>query len=268
MDYSPFTERQVDTVRDILGIYETGKLGGDYHLLVVLDDGAGITYGKHQTTENSGGLWLLLYKYYCEDPNASLAKEFSKYRTKLYAKGSDSPGRKYALTKDEEFKDLLVRAAKEDPAMRDAQDKFFDQEYLAAALGVASDYDISIPLGLLQIYDICIHSGVKYGPSFIEKFDGDIFKDPFADLEDDLTEEQEIRCERAWITQLIQYRNDWLANFTSRNKKHQKVVRQCVYRTASTMKLAKEGHWNLEVPFTFTMVRDVIGYKNRTFELR
>lgn len=256
-----FTKDQIRTVMDIVGIYETGKLGGDYGLVAVLDDGAGISYGRHQTTENSGGLYTLLSQYY---RGGQLYGEMAPYIDRLVGAPRGERG---SMTQSEEFKDLLRRAGA-DPLMVEAQDRYFEEKYFQPALDLAVQYEVSNAIGLLQIYDMCIHSGPTGARTHIDRFNDEVFQDPLPSVDaDDVTEEQQDLIDKEWTKQLIAFRHNWLANFSSSRAGHMNAVRKTVYRTASTMGLVKEGKWDLARPMRFTLVRDVIGLSNKEFDL-
>lgn len=261
-----FTKEQIDTVAEIVGIYETGKRGGDYSLVAVLKDGAGISYGRHQTTENSGGLYTLLSRYYDQGERGALADEMRPFVMQLHGSASGTKG---SMTENELFHSLLRRAGIEDPAMRAAQDKYFMEQFMDPAIALAEEYEVKTPIGLLQVYDMTIHSGPPNARAHMAHFNEMVFVDPYPEVDsvEDLTEEQAAEFDRSWTEQLVAYRHKWLSEFTSSTSGKTNAVRQTVYRTASTMKLLKSGNWSLSRPFTFTLVRDVIGLSNKEFHL-
>lgn len=256
----PFSVLQMQACKSILRIYETGHPLGDPAKLVVLEDGGGITYGETQATENGGNLWEILYTYYANEPGAKFVQEFAPYRDLLYS--HKGPGKKDALTNSQDFKDLLVKAAREDAAMPIAQSKAFHVEYFRPALRIADAFDVTLALGLLQIYDMCIQSGPKRAEEQVEDFNNN-WKEP-----ESLTEEStDAEWEQAWVKGLVEYRHNWLSTFTGRYKGHTDAVRLSRYRTASTLELVKNEDWDLSLPMDFVMKRSEIGYKDRTFHL-
>ncbi len=254
---SEFTITQMKTIKCILGIVETGKIGGDPSTLTVLEDGAGITYGKHQCTENSGSLAKLLWDFYEPREAAKFKNELAEYKELLYPKASKSN-----LSEDDNFKSLLRRAAKEDSEMLIAQNNMFHKEYFLPALGIAQDFSVKTALGLLVIYDICIHSGTKYGRNLIAKFDEDWEEPEELASESQLSGDQVLELNKSWTKALINYRHDWLTGFISKSSGHQKVVRNSAYRTASYQLLAENNNWDLELPMTFVLNKKAVGFKN------
>lgn len=254
-----FTIGNVLTIKAIETIIETGKYEkGSYDTLVVLSDGAGITWGKNQTTENSGGIYKVL-KYYLEDPKLldnMYGEQLKPYMDKLYD-GKDR-SKKFALSKDSKFQELLVEATQRDRKMREAQRKHFHNNYFRPMYELALDYDITLPLGLMVFYDMGIHSGPRFATQLIDKFDKewtspakfDIDKDGEID-DKEFTDEEWLELERAWINGLIEFRLNWLLNFkSSRRPKHTKVVRLSSYRMYAMQHYAEQGDWDLELPLT------------------
>ncbi|HEX9961990.1 MAG TPA: hypothetical protein VGB00_13730 [Pyrinomonadaceae bacterium] len=77
------TELQKQAAQAIVNIFETGKVLGDYASVVsVAGDPGGLTYGKAQTTINSGNLYLLI-KAYTEAAGAVFANDLRPYLTRL-----------------------------------------------------------------------------------------------------------------------------------------------------------------------------------------
>lgn len=247
---------QLKACKAIVSLYETGKLQGDYALLVVLKDRAGITFGKNQTTENSGGLFSLLEEY--KSLNGTYVELFEPYMKKLFdGKDLSKTG---ALTEDQEFKDLLVSSAKDDPLMRKAQDFYFHKKYFRPAMALASEYAVSLPLILCAIYDACIQQGPKGASELIEKFN-DSFESP---EEGTMLDE-----EKAWGLGLIHRRHEFLSNFVGKDDEHTKEVRKSVYRTSSLLDLANRNEWSLSVPLkvkmnrgTWVLTQDILDASN------
>jgi hypothetical protein len=252
-----FTIQQMKTVKCVMGIIETGKKNAPPSTLAVLKDKAGISFGRHQATEGSGNLWVLLFRYYCTREDALMRDDFLPYKEKLFRRGGEA--KKGALTNDEDFKSLLVIAGNEDPAMLSAQNKMFNEVFFRPALDFAKTYNINQPLGLQIIYDMFIHSGPEYGAQLIRKYDSEIFEEPaeFVDLEK-LDEEQAIQFQRAWISGLINYRNEWLRDPPIKDPNHRVVVQNSRYRTVSYQRLVQENSWMMELPLNFVSRKSAI----------
>ncbi len=146
-------------IQSIINVFEAGAPEGKYDKLVIYDDGVNdshqITYGKSQTTEQ-GNLSRLIDMYV--DNAGTFANDFVPYLEKIG---------KYPLVDDEDFKRLLIRAAREDKIMRETQDIFFDEVYWLPAMQWFERNGFKLPLSRLVTYDSYIHSGSI--PMFLRK---------------------------------------------------------------------------------------------------
>lgn len=254
-----FTIGNILTIKAIETIIETGKYEkGSYDTLVRLPDGAGITWGKNQTTENSGGIYKVL-EYYLNDPKLKdnmFGEQLRPYMDKLYD-GKDRR-KKGALTNDEAFGNLLIEASKRDRKMREAQRRHFHNNYFRPMYELALDYDITLPLGLMVFYDMGIHSGPRFATQLIDKFDKEWTPPAKFDVDQDgeiddkeFTDEEWLELEKAWIKGLIEFRLNWLLTFkSSRRPKHTRVVRRSSYRMYAMEYYAEQEEWDLELPLT------------------
>ena len=73
------TTLQEATIKSILNIFETSQVGGDYASITLIPgDTGGLTYGRSQTTLNSGGLFSLVADYVA-DPARPYAEALGPY---------------------------------------------------------------------------------------------------------------------------------------------------------------------------------------------
>jgi chitosanase len=227
MEYTQDQKRAIDSV---LAIFETGKIptAASYATCTILADGAGISYGKHQCTDKAGSLDLVVKAYikkggkHAKELEACLPLLASNASTKVPPKGPWGP-EVIGLVK-------LLKAAGADHVMRQAQDEVFDENYFLPAINHAKDIGLTTALGLLVIYDTCIHSGPgRVGahraafPQKSPKNGGD---------------------EKEWIKAYINARRVWLlANSNP-------LVQKTVYRQDAILDLIKVDNWDLKFPFT------------------
>lgn len=204
-------------VERVVNVFETGKPDGNYSAIAIFNDGPHdirqITYGRSQTTEY-GNLRELVQKYVA-------AK--GKYSHKL--KPFVEKIRRIPLTDDQEFKDLLKKAGKEDAVMQRAQDAFFEERYFKPAMKWATGNGFILPLSALVIYDSFIHSGGILG----------LIRNMFAESPPGAGGN-----EIEWTTAYVGARHKWLANH------HRPVVRKTVYRTQFFKDEIKRGNWLLD----------------------
>lgn len=203
-------------IQRVINVFETGTPDGDYSKIVIFNDGPNgirqITYGRSQTTEY-GNLAELVSDYVAADGLFSEALQPFAARV----------GR-VALTDNSEFKNLLIRAGREDPVMKTTQDRFFDKRYFAPAIAWAEQNGFKLALSALVIYDSFIHSGKirqELRKTFPEK--------PPANGGD----------EKAWTTAYVQARHNWLATHSK------KLLRRTIYRTECFQREIARSNWNL-----------------------
>ena len=273
MSFSSFSAHAQKAAKAITHLWETGKFVSPPETIAVLPDKAGITFGKSQTTENSGGLWKLLFVSY---PAKDGTVNFSPYKELLFKKGDDKSKRstfdpvekEYSggLTNDAEFKELLVHAAKDDPAMSEAQDLHFHENFFKPALFICTDeengFNLKLPLSLAFVYDFCIQSGPgsrwNDGTAFdrLSEWNSD-YEEP-----DDIDDDDEDGAEKAWLRSMCIKRDNFLAGIP-----HARFSR---YRTGSMLKMMKEGSstWNLQTPLSIMFLRkDYTGKADKVFTL-
>lgn len=210
-------ETQKKLIQRVVNVFETGSPTGKYDQLVVYSDGQRgtrqITYGRSQTTEQSKLSKLLLL--YAEN-NGIFKDQLALYIAKL----GQEP-----LADNAAFKNLLIKAGKEDPIMRKTQDEFFDREYYFPAMLFFEQNGFTLPLSALVIYDSYVHSGgilellrrrfSEYPPAF----GGD---------------------EKTWITFYVDIRHQWLKYHTKA------LLRTTIYRTQCFKDQIAANNWKLD----------------------
>ena len=216
------TDLQKRAAQAIVNIFETGKVEGDYASVVfVAGDPGGLTYGRSQTTLNSGNLYLLI-KAYCDEPGADFAAQLRPVLNRLAAKDQ-------SLNRNATLRRLLERAGKEDPVMWKVQDEFFDRVYWNPAVKRATAIGIQSALGTAVVYDSTVHgSWERMRDRTIERH-GTVTK----------------IGEATWITKYVDVRREWLANHPTIP-----LLRKTVYRMDSFKQLIAAGNWELKLPFT------------------
>ena len=210
-------------ILSVLSIFETGNRDGDYHDVTVLKDGTNddgdhffqVTYGRHQTTEQSH-LKELLERYMGN--NGQFADDIRPYLPKI---GNG------ALARNDDFLDLLRKAGADDPIMRDTQDNFFDEVYYNPAFEFFENNGFRLPLSMLVIYDSYIHSG-KVQDYLRKRF----------------TEAPPRRggSEKEWTKAYVNVRHDWLTNHQN------EILRRTNYRTKAFLREIERDNWDLALP--------------------
>lgn len=224
------TALQKRICEQVINVFETSKIAGDYGALVIFADGPHgirqVTYGRSQTTEY-GNLEELIQMY--ADANGMFSAQLRPFIAKIGV----TP-----LVDNKEFKQLLRDAGRKDLVMQQIQDEFFDKRYFQPAMDWAETNTFTLPLSALVIYDSFIHSGSI--PGFLRKRFPAV---PPAKGGD----------EKTWITQYVNVRHDWLATHSN------KILRGTVYRTECFKREIARDNWDLsQVPINANGV-DVSG---------
>jgi len=210
------TDQQKRICEQVINVFETGSVQGDYSSISIFPDGPGkirqVTYGRSQTTEY-GNLDELIQMYV--DANGTHSEELRTYLEKIGVT---------ALVDDNKFKRLLRDAGKNDPKMRQIQDEFFDQRYFQPAMAWADQNGFKLPLSALVVYDSFIHSGSI--PEFLRK--------RFAERPP-----AKGGNEKNWVEQYVETRSKWLANHSNA------VLHPTVYRTKCFKQQISKGNWDL-----------------------
>jgi chitosanase len=214
------TSLQKRICEQVINVFETGKIEGDYGALVIFADGPHdirqITYGRSQTTEY-GNLEELVQMYV--DANGTFSEKLRPFIEQIGV----TP-----LVENQEFKQLLRDAGRKDPVMQRIQDDFFDKRYFQPAMGWADTNEFMLPLSALVIYDSFIHSG-----SIL-----DFLRKRFPEVPP-----AKGGNEKTWIQQYVDVRQNWLATHP------RKVLQNTVYRTQCFKREIARDNWDLsQVP--------------------
>lgn len=228
------TSNQKSVIDSVLSIFETGKIPtpAAYSTCSVLTDGAGISYGKHQSTDKSGSLDKIVDLYIGKNSTHSAA--LKPYLPALAANESTKVNPK---SLPQWTKDLIVllRLAGTDPVMQSCQDQIFDSNYWIPAVGHATNVGLKTALGHLVIYDTCIHSGPGGVAVIRARFPE---KSP-ANGGD----------EKLWVKAYIAARRNWLL------AKSNPLVQKTVYRMDSLSAIAAADNWDLVTPLVVRGVK-------------
>lgn len=205
--------RQKTIIENIVTLHETGRISAKSYgqLTNVRGDPGGLTYGKHQVTINSGGLYLMLTRY-CNAPGAAFANDIKAFlpsiRQKLNSVAS-SPVLTSALTK-----------AGDDPVMQHTQDQYFDDQYWNPAVKFCDAKGLDYALSMGVVYDSTIHGSLYR-----------IAKRVPAGLDDP-----------NWILSYTEARRAWFINSPN------PILRRCTYRMDTFKALLDARNYDLHSP--------------------
>ena len=148
----PVDAKSKELISNMVGVFETGKVGGDPSAVQDKDSGI-ISYGKHQCTLSSkeSSLEKVLDRYMELAPKSENTKKLEEHMGAVRNKNE-------SLRNNEEFKTLLKEAGK-DPLMGQAQEEVFDKLYWKPAMQAADKAGITSPLGCALLTDTAVNSG-------------------------------------------------------------------------------------------------------------
>jgi len=224
-----------ETINKILSIFETGRVPSPsaYSTCSILSDGAGISYGKHQSTDKSGTLDLIFNAYI--NAGGKYSEQLKPYATYI----RDSASAKYSSTSSSPdwCKKLieLLKLAGADPIMQKIQDEVFDSHYWNPAFEHYKKCGLKTAMGMLVLYDTSIHSGSG---------NVNIIRAKFPELSPANGGD-----EKAWIKAYVAARKRWL--LSSPNP----LVRKTIYRMEEFEKILSANNWELATPLSIRGVK-------------
>jgi chitosanase len=232
----PVSDSQKKVIDSVLTIFETGRLPSPsaYATCAILSDGAGISYGKHQSTDRSGTLDKIVDLYIAK--GGKQADELKQFVPKLALNETAKLDPKNIPSWAKYLMGVL-KTAGTDPVMQAAQDEVFDANYWVPAMGHVQRIGLQTGLGALVVYDTCIHSG-SGGVAIIRARFPETAPCNGGD-------------EKAWVLAYIKARREWLA--ANKNP----IVQRTVYRMDAFSEIARSGNWELATPLTVRGVKIV-----------
>ncbi len=220
-DKMTFTENDKLKALAIVRVFETSRPFDDYAACVVLDDGAGISYGICQFTHRSGSLAEVVDRYIANGGKVGGAI-LAGCRSALLDTSAGSIER---LAANAQVRNAL-RSAAATREMKSAQEAVAFERYLAPAIALCGKCGFSRPLSLAVVYDSIVHG------SFYR-----VARGVAADRSD----------EQAWITAYVRRRDAWLASYPR--------LTATRYRTRFFLNQIAISNWELRLPINVHGVR-------------
>jgi chitosanase len=230
------TEQQRHAIDCVVAIFETGKVPSakSYGTCSILNDGAGISYGKHQCTDKAGSLDLVCKRYIeLGGQQAEPLKQYMNYLATNESAKYNNVVANYPAWLNSLIN--LLKSAGSDPLMKQAQDEVFDKNYWLPAENQCKEIGLKTAFSHLVVYDTCIHSGPgrvgilrKTFPEKSPANGGD---------------------EKAWVLALLKARRAWLASSSN------ELVQKTVYRIDAMLEIANANNWDLNTPLTVRKVK-------------
>ena len=209
-----YTEQEKLKALAIVNVFETSKAFGDYAACVVLDDGAGISYGFSQFTHRSGSLAAVVERYLKSGGvvgSAVMLEHLATVRD-TSAKAIER------LSANEPLKKALRAAAVTSEMKRAQRDTCFEL-YLKPAIDLCSRLGFTEPLSLAIIYDSIVHGSFHKVARTVQVSNSD---------------------ERSFITAYVRRRDAWLTSIPRLVKTR--------YRTRFFLDQIAISNWQLKTP--------------------
>lgn len=223
------SSEQKRVCQSIVSVFETGDPLGNYAAAVVLPDGAGISYGKHQATDKGGNLDAIVMRYI--DLGGIHSEQLRAFLPQLDRNETAGVDPKNLPAWVVKLLDLLKTAAS-DPIMRIAQDQVFDEEYWQPCAQQCKVMKLEHALSWAIVYDTCIHSG----PGGVARIRRKFAASPPSGGGD----------EKAWAEAYLNARRNWLANYGEPGH----IVRRTVVRMDTLHAILDDGNWELNTPIS------------------
>ena len=207
------TDIQIATIDAIVTIFESGQPANYGAVARDPNDAGGLSYGKHQASLTRGKLYELVTAY-CALPEAQCAADFQTYLPQI--KAGDR-----ALDSNKTLYSLLKKAS-DDPTMQQAQDQYFNANFMEPALTEWQRLGFKTALAAAVVYDSFINSGslnmltataAKYGQPTTDN-------------------------EKEWIAGYVSTRKDWLTRRYPAN-----AIRMTTFEG-----LLRDQNWDLKLP--------------------
>ncbi len=222
-----FTNKDKMKALAIVHVFETSRPFGDYSACVVLNDGAGISYGINQFTHRSGSLAAVIREYLKN--GGQMGREAMQAALPLLSRRTKAAIEQLAA--DETFKRTLKTAAIT-REMKAAQQKVAHERYLRPAIEACDQMGFVTALSLAVVYDSITHGSWEL---ISARVNGIIKTTSTPDYE------------KRWITEYVRARDRWLTDI--------RRLRVTNYRTKFFLSQIAIGNWELKLPITVHGVR-------------
>ena len=220
-----FSSKDKFTALAIVNIFETSKAFGSYAACVVLNDGAGVSYGIAQFTHRSGSLLQVVERYLTA--GGQIGREVLTNAMPVLKRRSVWAIEN--LASDTRFKKALIAAAVS-REMKEAQHFVASTRYLQPALDICRRLGCTQPLSLAVVYDSVVHGSW-------ERIAAKVGTRGSLSASD----------EKAWITAYVRRRHAWLTAIVR--------LRPTTYRTRFFLDQIAVGNWDLKLPLIVHGVR-------------
>ena len=223
-----YTPAQRHAINSIISVFETGRVPNPaaYATCTILPDGAGISYGMHQSTDRAGSLDNIVKRYI--ELGGKHAVSLQAYLPYFASNKSATEPPKGPWSAETRAVIDLLKVAGADPIMHQAQEEVFDRDYFQPAVNHANQIGLTKALSLAVVYDTCIHSG----PGGVT-----MIRNMFA-----AKSPANGGTEAEWVKAYLNARRNWLGTHKMT------ILHGTVYRMDALLALITAGNWDLTPP--------------------
>jgi len=211
-----YTETDKIKALAIVSIFETSRPLSDFAACVVLNDGAGISYGICQFTHRSGALAAVVERYLQNGGKIGTAV-LSGALLQL----SRTTRSAIDLTANDAAVKTALKAAAASSEMRDAQLTVAFDRYLKPAADICVKRGFMSALSLAVVYDSIVHGSFEKIAALADKLSSNA-------------------AEKMWITTYVRRRHAWLGSI--------KRLSSTTYRTKFFLGQIAVSNWDLKMP--------------------
>jgi hypothetical protein len=138
-----YTPAQRHAINSIISVFETGRVPNPaaYATCTILPDGAGISYGMHQSTDRAGSLDNIVKRYI--ELGGKHAVSLQAYLPYFASNKSATEPPKGPWSAETRAVIDLLKVAGADPIMHQAQEEVFDRDYFQPAVNHANQIGLT-----------------------------------------------------------------------------------------------------------------------------
>lgn len=175
----------LDSMKNHIRFSETSKKEGNYTKFGNIDDGAGISFGTYQFTEESGMLKKYLSTMAMEEQNPKLREQYFKFaqqcvKENVVNKNNETVKVNTFKGDVDKLKSFLTKNADNDIS-RNVQDKLYNENYVQKAFELVDRYQILDKASIAHVVDHFLNTGRGGAEQMLAKCNGDFSPENIAD---------------------------------------------------------------------------------------
>lgn len=175
----------LDSMKDHIRFSETSKKEGDYVKFGNIEDGAGISFGTYQFTEQSGMLKKYLSTMAMEEQNPKIREQYFKFaqqcvKENVTNKNNETTKENVFKGDIDKLKSFLTKNADNDIS-RNVQDKLYNENYVQKAFELIDRYQILDKASIAHVVDHFLNTGRGGAEQMLAKCNGNFSPENIAE---------------------------------------------------------------------------------------